>query len=125
VTAGSTFPDDPDGFALEWAETWNARDIEGALAHFSDDAVFSSPIARSMGHGVNGVVSGKAAIREYWKAALALNPELKFTVRSVHSGVNAIVIGFETQDGTRRSEVLIFEDGLIRTGYGTTATRAE
>jgi ketosteroid isomerase-like protein len=116
--------EDPNEFARAWAEAWNARDLESTLAHFRNDAVFSSPIARRTGHGVDGVVTGKAAIREYWTAALVLNPDLKFTVRSVHAGVNVLVIGFETQDGTQRSEVLIFEDGLVKTGYGTTATVA-
>jgi hypothetical protein len=124
VTNGSPLPDDPDGFALAWAAAWNARDLESTLAHFSDDAVFSSPIARSMRHGLDGAVTGKAEIRAYWKAALASNPQLNFTVRSVYAGVDVIVIGFETQDGTRRSEVLIFEQGLVKTGYGTTATSA-
>jgi len=123
VTGRPAFPEDPGGFALAWAAAWNARDIESTLDHFSDDAVFSSPIARKLGHGVDGVVTGKSAIREYWRDALALNPELRFTVRSVHAGVDVIVIGFETQDGTRRSEVLIFEEGLVRAGYGTTATQ--
>jgi len=122
VSEGSPLPDDPHAFALAWAAAWNARDLESALAHFKDDAVFSSPIARKMGRGIEGVVTGKAAIREYWTAALVLNPQLNFTVRSVYAGVDVIVIGFETQDGTQRTEVLIFEDGLVKTGFGTTAT---
>ncbi len=110
---------EPCRFAQAWASAWNARDVEAVLAHFHDDAVFSSPIARSIGHGVDGVVVGKPAIREYWTVALEHNPDLHFTIRAVHAGVQAIVIVFATQDGIERAEILMFEGGLVKMGFGT------
>jgi len=113
-----TMPD-PRRYAEEWIEAWNARDVEAVLAHFHDNAVFSSPIALKLGHGTQGAVSGKDAIRRYWTSALQLNPELRFRIDSVHAGVNALVIGFMTQDDVSRAEILIFENGLVRAGHGT------
>lgn len=110
---------DPNQFAREWMAAWNARDLEAVLAHFSDDAMFSSPVALRMGHGIDGVLTGKDAIRQYWTAALALKPALPFTVRSVHAGVNVLAIAFDMHDGKQRTEILIFEGGLVRRGYGT------
>jgi len=34
--------------AEEWASHWNAHDIEALLTHFSDDVVFSSPMASQL-----------------------------------------------------------------------------
>jgi hypothetical protein len=115
---------DPTAFAETWISSWNNRDVEGVLAHFDDDAVFSSPIAFRLGHGERGRVQGKASIRRYWKAALALNPGLRFNLESVHVGTDCLVIAFTTQDGLRRSEVLVFDGGLAIAGYGTVPATA-
>ena len=32
-----------EDFAHDWAASWNARDVEAVLAHFSPDVVFRSP----------------------------------------------------------------------------------
>ena len=62
---------EPDGFAEEWAAAWNRRDVEAVLTHFHDDVVFTSPVAAEIVPESAGVVHGKAALREYWCAALA------------------------------------------------------
>lgn len=33
---------DPETFSREWFAAWNAHDIEAVLAHFHQDAVFTS-----------------------------------------------------------------------------------
>ena len=111
---------EPIRFARDWVAAWNARDVEAVLAHFHEDAMFSSPIAERLGHGIRGTVRGKHALRAYWTAALALNRALRFSLGEVHAGIDTIVICFTTQDGTRRAEVLVFEDGLVARGYATT-----
>ena len=112
---------DPETFARQWVAAWNARDVEAVLAHFHDDAAFSSPLVSRLGHGDRRTVRGKAAIREYWTAALATNPHLHFRLDGVCIGVDMLVIAFTTQDGTRRAEVLTFRDGRVEAGFGTIA----
>lgn len=112
---------DPYRFAQDWIAAWNARDVNSVLAHFHEDATFSSPVALRIGHGKDGVLNGKPAIRDYWTAALAANPDLLFRLRSVYAGVDVIVIGFTTQDDLERTEVLVFENGRVRHGYGNFA----
>jgi steroid delta-isomerase len=65
-------------FAEEWIASWNRRDIEAVLAHYTDDVIFVSPTA----HRVIGRarVEGKADLRAYWTAALAKIGSLKFTL---------------------------------------------
>ena len=108
-------------FGQAWAEAWNRRDVEAVLAHFHDDAVFTSPVARQVGFCRDGVVRGKHALRRYWNAALAQNPDLHFTVTTVFQGVDTIAIAFKTQKGLDRVEILTFREGLVVEGHGTFA----
>jgi ketosteroid isomerase-like protein len=73
--------DDARGFAAQWAEAWNSRNIEEVLAHFHDDVEFASPTALAvMG---TPTLRGKGALREYWAKALARIASLRFTVDRV------------------------------------------
>jgi ketosteroid isomerase-like protein len=73
--------DEAAGFAAAWAEDWNRLDVEAVLAKFADDVTFTSPTAQAVvGHGT---VNGKAALRDYWAAALAGITSLHFTIDRV------------------------------------------
>jgi hypothetical protein len=111
------------GFADEWCAAWNRRDVEAVLAHFHDDVVFTSPYAAEFVPGSAGVVRGKAALREYWCAALAAVPDLHFDVIDVYRGVSVLVINYRNQKGGLVNEVLEFEADLVRRGHGTYLSR--
>lgn len=106
-------------FARTWAAAWNAHDLEAVLALFGDDAIFTSPLAARLVPDSSGVVRGKPALRDYWSAGLAQAPDLHFEIKWVMAGVDLIVIGFRNEQGTDRSEVLRFRDGLAIEGHGT------
>jgi hypothetical protein len=106
-------------FADRWVRAWNDRDVEAVLAHFADDATFTSPLAARVIPGSDGVIRGKEPLRRYWNEALRHNPGLRFTLVGVYSGVDTLVIHFQNQEGTDRCEVLTFASGLVRTGHGT------
>jgi ketosteroid isomerase-like protein len=106
-------------FAASWARAWNAHDVEQVLSHFSDDAVFTSPVAAQLIDGSDGVLRGKAALRAYWALGLRLIPDLHFTVLDVYAGVSAVVINYRNQKGARVSEVLVFDGPLVVQGHGT------
>lgn len=36
---------DPIAFSEQWADAWNAHNVEAVLRHFHDDVVFTSPVA--------------------------------------------------------------------------------
>jgi ketosteroid isomerase-like protein len=48
---------DADAFAARWCADWNAHDLEALLAHFTDDVVFTSPVAQRV-LGTDGIVRG-------------------------------------------------------------------
>jgi ketosteroid isomerase-like protein len=110
---------DPQAFAEQWIAAWNARDLDAVLALFADDAVFSSPLAAKVVPESGGTVRGKAALREYWNAALAQNPELHFELTTLHAGVDVLLIGFRMNGGAERVEVLRFRGGSVVEGCGT------
>jgi hypothetical protein len=108
-----------DEYAEEWAAAWNRRDVDAVLAHFHDDVVFTSPIAAEIVPGSTGVVHGKAALREFWCAALETVPDLHFDVVGVYRGVSVLVINYRNQWGGLVCEVLEFDGALVRRGHGT------
>ena len=65
-------------FARAWVDAWNRRDVAAVLAHFADDAVFTSPKA-ALFVG-DAVVRGKPALAAYWQRASAGTAELRFTL---------------------------------------------
>ncbi|MER5353743.1 nuclear transport factor 2 family protein [Kitasatospora sp. NPDC002551] len=105
-------------FAEEWVATWNSRDLEGVLAHYTDDVVFVSPRAVSVLGEPSGEVRGKDALRAYWGKALALLPGLHFTLDSVRVAVDTIVIDYRNERGVAVAEALTFRDGLVCRGFG-------
>jgi ketosteroid isomerase-like protein len=112
---------DAIGFGRDWEAAWNRRDVEAVLAHFAEDAVFTSPVAQKIGFAPDGIVRGKDALRRYWLAALEQNPQLRFRVTAVYRGIDTILIAFQNQQGVERAEMLRFAGGLVIEGHGAFA----
>jgi len=106
-------------FVDQWVRDWNALDIEGVLAHFADDVVFTSPVAARVQPGTAGVVRGKEALRAYWSLALTLVPDLHFEIVGTYVGIDTLVIHYRNQRGRLVCEVLTFDGGLVVEGHGT------
>ncbi|MFJ1613107.1 nuclear transport factor 2 family protein [Streptomyces sp. NPDC087849] len=105
-------------FAAEWQDDWNSHDLDRVLAHYDESVTFSSPVMARFTGDPSGTVHGREALRRYWSAALERIPELKFEVVDVRVSVHALVIDYRNQIGGRVSEVLIFRDGLVVSGFG-------
>ncbi|MGH3722536.1 MAG: nuclear transport factor 2 family protein [Mycobacterium sp.] len=110
---------DPEKFSQDWFAAWNAHDVEAVLAHFHDDAVFTSPYGAEVAPGTGGVFRGKDAIRAYWATALTHNPDLHFEPVNTYRGTRAIVINYRNHRGGLVNEVLIFDGDNVIEGHGT------
>jgi hypothetical protein len=110
-------------FAEQWVRDWNAHDIDALLEHFTDDVVFTSPVAVRLLSG-DGVIRGKEALREYWSEGIRLIPDLRFEVLAVYSGIATLVINYRNQAGRVVCEVLTFDGPLVREGHGTYLAQA-
>ena len=111
---------DPKSHADRWVRAWNAHDVEAVLEKFHDDVLFTSPVAARVVPESGGVARGKAALREYWTAALAKQPDLQFEVIGVYRGESTLVINYRNHRGELVNEVLTFDgNGMVREGHGT------
>jgi hypothetical protein len=113
--------------AETWIAQWNARDVEGVLAKFADDAVFRSHKAVDLVG--TGEIHGKQALRAYWNKALERIGDLRFELDHVafDDARQEILIVYVATLGDKRSracERLRFEDGRVVDGeafYGAPA----
>ena len=110
---------EPGAFVDDWLTAWNRHDVDAVLTHFHDDVIFTSPVAARVIPDSKGVVRGKAALREYWRAVLETMPDLHFEIIGVYHGESALVINYRNQSGGLVNEVLEFDGGLVRRGHGT------
>ena len=110
-------------FAQQWVRDWNAHDVDALLEHFTDDVVFTSPVAVRI-LGGDGVIRGKGALREYWSEGIRLIPDLQFEILALYAGISTLVINYRNQAGGLVSEVLTFEGSLVREGHGTYLAQA-
>jgi hypothetical protein len=96
--------EDAEAFVREWIESWNAHDLERILAHWADDCTFRSPLALELVG--DGVVRGKAALRDYWRLGLAKSPGLRFELIGIFVGHDSLVIHYRNQRGQISAEWL-------------------
>ena len=85
-------------FAEDWAAAWNRRDVDAVLAHFAEEAQFTSPVAGSVVG--RAVLRNKQELADYWRGALARIATLEF--RLDHAA----------WDERRRELVVVYEANL-------------
>ncbi|HEX3815883.1 MAG TPA: nuclear transport factor 2 family protein [Mycobacteriales bacterium] len=110
---------DVQAFVDSWLRGWNAHDVEQVLSHFAEDAVFTSPVAGQLLAGSDGVIRGKAALRDYWNEGLRRIPDLHFELVGAYHGLQTIVINYRNQLNGLVCEVLTFDGPLVVQGHGT------
>lgn len=94
-------------FAQEWVEAWNNHDLNRILAHYDDDVRLVSPVALKLLNNGDGVVQGKAALREYFRRGLEEFPNLHFDLIDVLWGVETIVLYYANKvRGNKTAEVM-------------------
>lgn len=105
-------------FAADWVEAWNTHDLGRVLAHYAEDFEMSSPYIIQIAGEPGGKLKGKAAVGAYWKKALELVPDLKFSLISVLSGVDSITLYYKGARGRLVAEVLHFgADGKVARAF--------
>jgi len=102
-------------FASEWIAGWNAHDLGRILAHYSEDVELVSPfVGRLTGQG-DGLVRGKAALRDYFARGLEAYPALRFELMRVYPGVRSCVLEYRSVNGLRAAETIEFDkEGKVR-----------
>lgn len=99
---------DMNAFVESWISDWNNHDLESILAHYDESIVLYSPMIVPVTGEVRSSISGRAALRTYWKQALSLAPDLQFELQSVLLGSDALTILYRNQAGRAASETFVF-----------------
>jgi 8-oxo-dGTP pyrophosphatase MutT (NUDIX family)/ketosteroid isomerase-like protein len=69
--------------ARRWLDAFNARDLDGLVGLYADDAVHVSPKLRDRRPETNGEITGRDALRTWWADAFARLPQLRYEERRV------------------------------------------
>ena len=80
--------------AQEWIAAWNAHDLELILAHYAEDVELTSPFVAKLTGPSEGVVRGKAALRDYFTRGLEAYPTLRFDFIQLYPGVRSCVLEY-------------------------------
>ena len=95
-------------FAREWIDSWNCRDLDRILSHYSDDFEMSSPVIVQVTGEPSGVLKGKEAVGAYWAGTLQLVPDLRFELISIYMGVHSITLTYKGARGSLVAEIFHF-----------------
>jgi ketosteroid isomerase-like protein len=78
--------------APEWIASWNSHDLDRVLAFYTEDLELSLPHVTTIMGEPSGALYGQSAVRSYWEKAMALSPGLHFTLETVYTGPNSLII---------------------------------
>ena len=84
--------------AQNWVDTWNNRDLDAVMTHYADDVSVCSPLVKRRLNNSDGWLHGKSALRDYFAVGVG-NPDLQFTLKSVHVGVQSMSMVYARENG--------------------------
>ena len=90
----------------QWIAAWNSRDLERVLALYAEDSAMTSDKIQALGFDSSGTLGGKAKLRIYWGKALAMLPNLHFTLIELFVSPNSIVVFYGNERGAKICEYL-------------------
>jgi hypothetical protein len=92
--------------AEHWVQAWNLHDLDKIMFHYGEDVVLVSPVAAQILNAPLGTVTGKAALRNYFKKGLEVYPDLRFELIDVMWGLSSVVLYYVNQKGTKTAEFM-------------------
>lgn len=100
-----------------WFEAFNAHNLEKLLSLYDDEAEHFSPKLKIRHPETKGLVTGKEALRSWWKDAFDRLPSLHYKVTSLTSNSDRIFMEYirnvENEETMLVAEVLEIKDGKI------------
>ncbi|MEZ4791774.1 MAG: nuclear transport factor 2 family protein [Flavobacteriales bacterium] len=103
--------------ALQWFAAFNAHDLEALLALYADDAEHFSPKLKLRHPETNGLITGKEALRSWWRDAFERLPSLNYEVVKLTADEEQVFMEYirhvSGEEDLRVGEVLEVRDGLI------------
>ncbi len=89
--------------------------MEAILEHYSESVEYRSPLIRGLAEEASGFLQGKEKLRAYFEKGLAAYPDLNFKLQAVCSGVDSLVLLYESVRDLQAAELLVLDaSGKIR-----------
>lgn len=103
--------------ARRWLTAFNARDLDGLLALYADDAVHTSPKLRLRHPETHGLVRGKAALRAWWADAFERLPGMHYAEVSLVADDASVFLEYDRtvpdEEILRVAEQFVVRNGQI------------
>jgi SnoaL-like domain len=103
--------------ALKWFEAFNEHSLEKLLALYHNEATHYSPKLKVRQPETNGLISGKDALRAWWKDAFLRLPSLHYEVIRLTPFEDHVFMEYNRQvngeDDLYVGEMLEIENGYI------------
>ncbi|HRF79370.1 MAG TPA: nuclear transport factor 2 family protein [Flavobacteriales bacterium] len=103
--------------ALRWFAAFNAHDLEALLALYADDAAHYSPKLKVRQPETNGLITGKVALRVWWREAFDRLPTLHYEVVKLTADEEQVFMEYirhvQGEEDLRVGEVLEILKGSI------------
>ncbi|HEU0136793.1 MAG TPA: nuclear transport factor 2 family protein [Flavobacterium sp.] len=110
-------PHNLQSIAFKWFDAFNAHNLNQLLSLYDDDAEHYSPKLKVHKPETSGLVTGKAALRDWWQDAFDRLPTLNYKVKSLTANGDRIFMEYvRTVQGEEEmlvAEVLEVKDGKI------------
>lgn len=110
-------PDLNKQIATQWFEAFNAHDLEKLLSLYHNEAKHYSPKLKLRRPETNGLVQGKAALREWWKDSFERLPSLRYEVKNLTADNEQVFMEYirhvNGEEDLSVGEVLQIQDGHI------------
>ena len=92
--------------AHEWIDAWNRHDLDGIMAHYAEDVMFTSPFVATLANEPSGTLQSATALRAYFSKGLAAYPNLQFELLDVLTGVTSVTLYYRSVQGKLAAEVM-------------------
>ena len=106
-----------DSIAFKWFAAFNEHNLEKLLSLYDDRAQHYSPKLKIKNPESNGLISGKDALRNWWKDAFDNLPTLHYEVKSLTSNEYRVFMEYirkvEGEPDLMVAELLMIEDNKI------------
>ncbi len=103
--------------ATQWMEQFNAKNLEGLLALYAENAEHYSPKLKIRQPETNGLISGKSALREWWRDAFERLPTLFYKLETLTANDSRVFMEYmrevEGEEDLLIAEVLEVENSKI------------
>ena len=80
--------------AERWLACFAARDLDGLLALYADDATHTSPKIRARHPDTGGKLHGAPALRAWWADAFARLPELRYVPSTITADEHRAIVEY-------------------------------